>query len=238
MSGSPHSIEFSVRIYKTLIKAYPASFRREYENEMSLVFREHITDVLQKRGTVGLMTAWFRLLGDLAWSAPKEHFLEMQRRIAMKNAMFAVFCIVVAGIIQLYFTFLLIGLTTIFIFIRDVSIGHLSASVLVSCDLITLIFGPIPGLLFSPGFIFLYFLMFLTGMMLTSVKPFFRPFITVPLIAMMYWGWMICIYGKYSWWTAILFVMSIGLVTLIGCFVTETPKLLQKVVCRLNKSKA
>ena len=159
MAGSPRSIKFSVRIYKMLIKAYPASFRREYENEMILVFREHITDVLQKRGKVGLLTAWFRLLGDLACSAPKEHFREMQRRIAMKNAALAVLSVFLAAIAYLviFAVMVLIGLFPLVV---------ANSSILVNKTI---------------SFLILYPSAFLTGLILTRVKPFCKPIVTGPL---------------------------------------------------------
>jgi len=212
MAGSPRSIELSVRIYKILIKAYPASFRREYENEMTLVFREHIAAVLQKRGTVGLTTAWFRLLGDLTWSAPKEHFREMQRRIAMKNAAFALLSVFLAAIayIVIYFGIVFIGFIT---FVADSESGNrwVGKILLLIC---------------------LYLSAFLTGLILTRMKPFFAPIVTVPLgtMAIFAIGGLFVILenaqqGTTPWWAMSVgivgLVASMGLVSLIGCIVTR-----------------
>ena len=49
MAGSPRWVKSCVRVYEVLLAAYPASFRREYGNEMVLVFREHLADAWQKR---------------------------------------------------------------------------------------------------------------------------------------------------------------------------------------------
>ena len=66
MAESPRPVESSVRAYDVLVKSYPASFRREYRDEMTLVFRELVTDAWRRRGVAGLTAAWFRVLGDLA----------------------------------------------------------------------------------------------------------------------------------------------------------------------------
>lgn len=102
MADYQRAIESSVWIYKMLSKAYPASFCREYESELTQVFRDLATNALRRRGAVGLLMTWFRVLGDLLWTAPQEHLFELQRRIVMKTAMFAVFCVVLAGIIQAF----------------------------------------------------------------------------------------------------------------------------------------
>jgi hypothetical protein len=208
MAGSPRSIELSVRIYKMLIKAYPVSFRREYKNEMTLVFREHITDVLQKRGTFGLVTAWFRLLGDLVWSAPKEHFREMQRRIAMKNTALALLSVFLAAIA---YSVMLFGMAFIGLFPILVDINHIDR------ELFTL---PVV----------IYISAFLSGLILTRVKPFFMPVVTVPLGTMAIgtlWALDDLVgafhQGTALGWSALIvpmsFVASLGLASFLGCFV-------------------
>jgi hypothetical protein len=209
MATSTRSIEFSVRIYKMLIKAYPASFRREYENEMALVFREHITDVMQKRGMLGLLTAWFRLLGDLACSAPKEHFREMQRRIAMKNAAMAVLSVFLAAI-----AYFIISAGIAFI-------GLIPFMADVNHSVLKIITFPV-----------LYISAFLTGLILTRVKPYFAPFATVPLGTMAIWtitGIGAFVEdeqnGSSPWWAKLImifgFVASAGLATVLGCIVSR-----------------
>ena len=75
MTDSPRCVERSVRIYAALIKAYPASFRSEYADEMILVFRDLATDAWDRRGVCGLLALWLRVLVDLVRTAPKEHLL-------------------------------------------------------------------------------------------------------------------------------------------------------------------
>jgi hypothetical protein len=73
MPSRPHRVDWSVRLYSALIKAYPAAFRNQYADEMTRVFGELLADARRQRGTIGLVTTWFRVLGDLLWSAPREH---------------------------------------------------------------------------------------------------------------------------------------------------------------------
>lgn len=61
MAGSSRCVERSVRIYKALIKAYPAAFRQEYGSEMIGVFRDLATDAWLRQGRIGLLMLWFRV---------------------------------------------------------------------------------------------------------------------------------------------------------------------------------
>jgi hypothetical protein len=86
MAKSQNVVEFSVRVYRVLINVYPASFRREYGDQMTQVFRELATDALRERGAMGLVTAWFRVLADLGCTATKENLLELLRRFSMNTS--------------------------------------------------------------------------------------------------------------------------------------------------------
>ncbi len=86
MAKSRDSVELSVRVYRLLINSYPASFRQEYGNQMTQVFRELATDALRKRGAMGLVTAWFRVLADLLCTVTKEQLLELLKRFFMKTS--------------------------------------------------------------------------------------------------------------------------------------------------------
>jgi hypothetical protein len=83
VANSPHLIELSVRFYQLLLHVCPTSFRKKYESEMTWVFREVVTDSLQRHGTAGLIATWHRATGDLAVSAFSEHLLELQGRWEM-----------------------------------------------------------------------------------------------------------------------------------------------------------
>ena len=73
MANSPRCVERSVRIYQSLIKAYPPSFRKEYGDEMIGVFRDLATDAWLRRRPIGLLALWFRVIADLVRTAPKQH---------------------------------------------------------------------------------------------------------------------------------------------------------------------
>jgi hypothetical protein len=75
MTDATRSVERAIRIYQMLIKAYPASFHKEYADEMALVFRELAADAWRQRGRAGLLILWFRIAADLLRSVPKEHLL-------------------------------------------------------------------------------------------------------------------------------------------------------------------
>ena len=72
MTGPVGSIEISARMYGVLLKAYPVSFRREYADEMMLVFREEMAREWRERGMAGVVPLWFCVFGDLAWTIPEE----------------------------------------------------------------------------------------------------------------------------------------------------------------------
>lgn len=65
--------EWSVRLYRQLLAAYPASFRNEYGDAMVQLFRDTARDAYRRRGLLGLATMWLRTLADLAVSAIRQH---------------------------------------------------------------------------------------------------------------------------------------------------------------------
>ena len=59
MPQTPRSSEILVRIYRLLLVAYPASFRREYEQEMISVFRDMAEAAWRRGRRAGLLwLAW------------------------------------------------------------------------------------------------------------------------------------------------------------------------------------
>ncbi len=83
MSKTPRSVDLSARIYRTLVWAYPASFRREYGWEMVQVFRDMAEGALSRRGLLGLAGLWFRVVPDLVKTAVQQHCNEIHRRVVM-----------------------------------------------------------------------------------------------------------------------------------------------------------
>ncbi|HUQ44040.1 MAG TPA: hypothetical protein VM451_06460 [Candidatus Limnocylindria bacterium] len=78
----------SERIYAVLLRAYPASFRTRYRQEMVLLFADQLRDARASNGGAGAATTWFRTVIDLASSAAGEH-LRRDRDVAMSLATFA-----------------------------------------------------------------------------------------------------------------------------------------------------
>lgn len=207
MAGARRTIQVSVRVYETLISAYPASFRREYGKEMALVFGEHMTDTFERKGATGLVVAWFRVLGDLSRTVPAEHVHEMRRRIKMRSAAMAVLSVVLATIAHLALWY--------------------GAMLIVWLPLVLIAPGAISTVAM---YVIFYLSAFLAGLLLTRMKPFFKPAATVPLGIMgiwLTWGILVVLSGPPSWlaptWgmaiVRVVFVASLGLTALLGSVV-------------------
>ncbi len=67
-----HKFSASERIYRWLLRAYPADFRSEYSAEMAQVFRERCRAERQ-RGALRLIEFWLHTLFDLLVTARVEH---------------------------------------------------------------------------------------------------------------------------------------------------------------------
>ena len=76
----------SVRIYRVLLWAYPASFRRQYADEMADVFRDMAEAAVERRGTAGLIALWLRTVPDLIFTVVAQQLAETERRVAMWQA--------------------------------------------------------------------------------------------------------------------------------------------------------
>ncbi|HXX21814.1 MAG TPA: ABC transporter permease [Terriglobia bacterium] len=66
---------FSLRLYRWLVKLYPAGFRDNYARLMEREFRDELNE---STGAAGLALLWIRVLGDLAISVP----LQFAREVA------------------------------------------------------------------------------------------------------------------------------------------------------------
>ena len=207
MAGARRTIELSVRVYQGLVRAYPASFRREYGKEMALVFGEQMTATFERRGATGLIATWFRVLGDLSRTVPAEHFHEMQRRIKMRSAAMAVLSVVLAGAVYLVLWF-----GTMLVVWMPLA--------LITPDAISTV----------AMYVIFCLSAFLAGLLLTRVKPFFVPAATVPLGIMgtwLIWGILVVLSEGPSWlaptWgmvvMRVVFVASLGLAALLGSIV-------------------
>ena len=63
----------SCRIYRVLLAAYPAEFRREYGPSMLQVFRDSSRDAAMRQRKFATANFWFTILSDLVVSASKQH---------------------------------------------------------------------------------------------------------------------------------------------------------------------
>jgi hypothetical protein len=68
-----------VRIYRRLLRLYPADFRIRYANEMITLFREQLWDARASGERRQIALLWVRCVLDVVLTAPKEHF-DKERR--------------------------------------------------------------------------------------------------------------------------------------------------------------
>lgn len=61
------------RIYRALLTLYPPAFRLRFADEMVQLFGDQLRDAQSRDRPLGVMTAWFRILGDLLVTAASEH---------------------------------------------------------------------------------------------------------------------------------------------------------------------
>jgi len=62
----------SSRVFRLLLLAYPASFRREYGAEMETLFHDMARDAWRDRHRIGLSAVWCRVVFDVIRSSPVE----------------------------------------------------------------------------------------------------------------------------------------------------------------------
>lgn len=77
-------ITVSVKVYQTLLLAYPTKFQQEYGAEMAQVFQDCCLRALRQGGTNGMVRMWAVTLLDLLQSVISEH---AQKEIEMKMEM-------------------------------------------------------------------------------------------------------------------------------------------------------
>jgi lipopolysaccharide/colanic/teichoic acid biosynthesis glycosyltransferase len=83
-SRAPWPLALSARVYRLLLAAYPAGFRRAYGPQMTQVFRDCCRDAYRQGGILGLAGLWLRTLGDLGMTAAQEH-LQKGDRMRLKR---------------------------------------------------------------------------------------------------------------------------------------------------------
>lgn len=70
------SVTLSHRLYRWLLRAYPASFEAEYGDEMALAFRDACRREHQRRGAAGVVGQWAETVPDFVTSVVDEHSQE------------------------------------------------------------------------------------------------------------------------------------------------------------------
>lgn len=74
-------MNFSERVYRRLLQAYPEAYRKEYAEAMAQLFRDLCRDAAARRGTAGLIGVWGFLLQDLMGSLIREHRAEGRKTV-------------------------------------------------------------------------------------------------------------------------------------------------------------
>jgi hypothetical protein len=69
----PQPIVLSVQLYRLLVSAYPAGFRREYGEPMVQAFRDSARQANQEGGGVALLALWGRILVDTFKTVVEEY---------------------------------------------------------------------------------------------------------------------------------------------------------------------
>ena len=73
------------RIYRRLLRMYPADFRRDYAEPMSQLFADRARDARIGRGPTGMLQLWVHILVDTVTTAASQH-LERDRTMAHSAA--------------------------------------------------------------------------------------------------------------------------------------------------------
>lgn len=82
---TPQALLRSEQVYRVLLHAYPAGFRRRYEREMAQVFRASCREIYTAAGMGGLRRLWLTTLWDWSLSAAREQVSDWLGRFAMND---------------------------------------------------------------------------------------------------------------------------------------------------------
>jgi hypothetical protein len=71
-----NSFSLSLRVYRTMLMAYPKKFREHYETQMVQVFRDSFREAYQDHGVPGVIDLWLHTFADLLVTAFIERMME------------------------------------------------------------------------------------------------------------------------------------------------------------------
>jgi DNA-binding PadR family transcriptional regulator len=82
-----HPMSRSERLFRALLRLFPAEFRGDFGDEMTQTFREHRQDVLARGGTMALLALWRDTIRGIVATAPREHLdvLRQDVRYGIRN---------------------------------------------------------------------------------------------------------------------------------------------------------
>ncbi len=76
----------ALRLYRRLLRLYPAPFRRRFGSEMIVAFRDLIWEASDRPGMRGRILFWCRIFSDLAYSAGHEQLSHWRNLMDKKEA--------------------------------------------------------------------------------------------------------------------------------------------------------
>jgi hypothetical protein len=87
MSSNPpaHILKLSDRLYRRLLTAYPAAYRREYGALLVQLCRDQCRDAYRRGGNFGVASLWPHLLFDLIESSAHEQLTQLERNAIMNK---------------------------------------------------------------------------------------------------------------------------------------------------------
>ncbi len=81
-------IAISERLYRWLLRAYPANFRRRFAPQMTQVFLDCCRAAYRQGGARAVLRLWLPALGDLIANAIAEHFSTLVQQLRGQTALF------------------------------------------------------------------------------------------------------------------------------------------------------
>ena len=81
------ALRLAERVYRALLLAYPAAFRRDYGARMAQAFRDLCREQLARGGAPGLVRLWLRTAVDLVATALQERGRAMRQKLLIPVAL-------------------------------------------------------------------------------------------------------------------------------------------------------